>query len=157
MKRKVGSNASDGDNKKSKSTNELLTYSQFDDLINEYSCSCSLVHGEKKRGGCFRQNFITPSGGLESEKMLKILSLYREKTRKFDKEQKEDYAVKLFREIVLTWQKSLSRLLTTRAVYADRFAILLLLLLLLPLLLLLAREPVAIDAMLILRTTKSKD
>ena len=69
-----------------------LSFKELDQEISNYSCSSHNKACSQGRGGCFGKNFYSDSE-VRATEMIQLLSLYREKTRKLNRSDLEQYVL----------------------------------------------------------------
>eukprot|EP01035_Chromulina_nebulosa_P021534 gene21534-27882_t len=68
------------------------SFAELDAEISAFKCSAHHRTCSRGRGGCFGRNFFSDSQ-VRATEMLQILSIYREKTRKLNKQDLEQYVL----------------------------------------------------------------
>jgi hypothetical protein len=68
------------------------TFQELDAEISAFKCSSHYKTCSQGRGGCFGRNFFSESE-VRATEMLQLLSVYREKTRKLNKDDLEQYVL----------------------------------------------------------------
>ena len=77
---------------KSTDTTPPSSFVELDEEISKYTCSSHYKTCAHGRGGCFGRNFISDTE-VRATEMLRLLSLYREKTRKLNKNDLEQFVL----------------------------------------------------------------
>ena len=68
------------------------SFAELDAEISAFKCSAHHRTCSRGRGGCFGRNFFSDTQ-VRATEMLQILSIYREKTRKLNKQDLEQYVL----------------------------------------------------------------